>query len=158
MNTPFATVADINTLWRTLTEAESTRAEALLPLVSDMLRQCADNVGKDLDEMAEESDVYESTLKLVTVDVVTRVLRQNTSGDAMTQESQSALGYSWSGTYAVPGGGIAGAIMNNDLKRLGLLNQQIDSLMLWGSADTDNKSSGGGTPTGKTVRIIGVEE
>jgi len=151
MNTPFATVEDINLLWRTLTEAESTRAEALLPLVSDMLRQCADNVGKDLDEMAEESDVYASTLKLVTVDVVTRVLRQNTSGDAMTQESQSALGYSWSGTYAVPGGGIAGAIMNNDLKRLGLLNQQIDSLMLWGSADTDNKSSGGGTPTGKTV-------
>ena len=151
MNTPFATVEDINLLWRTLTEAESTRAEALLPLVSDMLRQCADNVGKDLDEMAEESDVYASTLKLVTVDVVTRVLRQNTSGDAMTQESQSALGYSWSGTYAVPGGGIAGAIMNNDLKRLGLLNQQIDSLMLWGSADIDNKSSGGGTPTGKTV-------
>lgn len=158
MNTPFATVEDINLLWRTLTEAESTRAEALLPLVSDMLRQCADNVGKDLDEMAGDSDVYANTLKLVTVDVVTRVLRQNTSGDAMTQESQSALGYSWSGTYAVPGGGIAGAIMNNDLKRLGLLNQQIDSLMLWGSADTNNRSSGGGTSTGETVRIIGVEE
>jgi hypothetical protein len=70
-------------------------------------------------------------LKLVTVDVVTRVLRQSTEGDAMSQESQSALGYSWSGTYAVPGGGIANAIMNNDLKRLGLLSQQIGTVTLW---------------------------
>ena len=49
----------------------------------------------------------------------------------MTQESQSALGYSWSGTYAVPGGGIANAIMKNDLRKLGLLQQQMDSVFLW---------------------------
>lgn len=126
----FATVSDIETLWRALTQAEETRAEALLPLVSDTLRQMAFNVGKDLDELAEDS-VYESVLKLVTVDVVTRVLRQSTEGEAMTQESQSGLGYSWSGTYAIPGGGIANAIMNNDLKRLGLLQQQIGVINLW---------------------------
>lgn len=154
MNTPFATVADINLLWRTLTEAESTRAEALLPLVSDMLRQCADDVGKELDLMAADSEVYASTLKLVTVDIVTRVLRQNTTGDAMTQESQSALGYSWSGTYAVPGGGIAGAIMNNDLKRLGLLNQTIDSIMLWGRSDGNHEPQD--ETVGKKINIIGI--
>jgi len=131
MNTAFATVEDINLLWRPLSETESERAEALLPLISDALRQCAVNVGKDLDEMAADSEAYESTLKLVTVDVVTRVLRQSTEGDAMSQESQSALGYSWSGTYAVPGGGIANAIMNNDLKRLGLATQQIGTVTLW---------------------------
>lgn len=49
----------------------------------------------------------------------------------MTQESQAAIGYSWSGTYAVPGGGIANAIMINDLKKLGLLRQQIGSEFLW---------------------------
>ena len=154
MNTPFATVEDISLLWRALTEAERTRAEALLPLVSDMLRQCADDVGKELDLMAADSEVYASTLKLVTVDIVTRVLRQNTTGDAMTQESQSALGYSWSGTYAVPGGGIAGAIMNNDLKRLGLLNQTIDSIMLWGRSDGNNEPKD--EAVGKKVNIIGV--
>ena len=63
--------------------------------------------------------------KLVTVDIVSRVLRQNQNGEPMSQESQSALGYAWSGTYAVPGGGIANAIMNNDLKRLGLKRQKI---------------------------------
>lgn len=154
MNTPFATVEDISLLWRALTEAERTRAEALLPLVSDMLRQCADDVGKELDLMAADSEVYASTLKLVTVDIVTRVLRQNTTGDAMTQESQSALGYSWSGTYAVPGGGIAGAIMNNDLKRLGLLNQTIDSIMLWGRSDGNHEPKD--ETVGKKVNIIGI--
>lgn len=127
----FATVEDIQTLWRPLTADEQTRAAALLPLVSDALRNEATKVGKDLDAMVADSTTYESVVKLVTVDVVARVLRQTTTGDAMTQESQAAGGYSWSGTYAVPGGGIANAILYSDLKRLGLLNQQIGSVWLW---------------------------
>lgn len=130
-NAAFATVSDIQTLWRSLTASEQTRAEALLPLVSDELRVLAQNVNKDLDSMAEEDEAYASVLKIVTVDVVCRVLRQNTEGDAMTQESQSALGYSWSGTYAVAGGGIANAILKNDLKKLGLLKQQIGVVWTW---------------------------
>lgn len=129
--TAFATVEDISTLWRPLTAEESVRADALLPLISDTLRQEAIKVGKDLDEMITVDASYGSVVKLVTVDVTARVLRQETSGDAMTQESQSALGMSWSGTYAVPGGGVAGAIMNNDLKRLGLLRQGVRAVKLW---------------------------
>ncbi len=128
---PFATVTDITTLWRPLTADETTRATALLPLVSDELRVIAYSVGKDLDQMVAESEPYASVVKVVTVDVVSRVLRQSTEGDAMTQESQSALGYSWSGTYAVPGGGIANAIMKNDLRKLGLLMQTIGVMYTW---------------------------
>lgn len=131
MSEAFATVDDIQTLWRPLTADEQTRAAALLPLVSDALRNEANKVGKDLDALVTDSDTYASVVKLVTVDVVARVLRQTTTGDAMTQESQAAGGYSWSGTYAVPGGGIANAILYSDLKRLGLLNQQIGSIKLW---------------------------
>lgn len=131
MSESFATVEDINTLWRPLTAAEQTRAEALLPLVSDALRQAAFNVEKDLDQMIEEQPTMASVAKIVTVDVTARVLRQDTEGDAMTQETQAAGGYSWSGTYAVPGGGIANAIMNNDLKRLGLLRQKAGVIQLW---------------------------
>lgn len=127
----FATVNDIVTLWRPLTADEQTRAEALLPLVSDEIRVIANSVGKDIDAMIAESEPYASVVKVVTVDVVSRILRQSTEGDAMTQEAQSALGYSWSGTYAVPGGGIANAIMRNDLKKLGLLVQTYGSVMLW---------------------------
>ena len=130
MSEAFATVEDISTLWRPLTADEQTRAAALLPLISDALRNEAVKVGKNLDEMAED-ETYANVVKLVTVDVTARVLRQNTSGDAMTQETQAAGGYSWSGTYAVPGGGIANAILYNDLKRLGLQRQQYGSMFLW---------------------------
>lgn len=130
MSVAFATVEDISTLWRPLTADEQTRATALLPLISDALRNEATKVGKNLDEMAED-ETYANVVKLVTVDVTARVLRQNTSGDAMTQETQAAGGYSWSGTYAVPGGGIANAILYNDLKRLGLQRQQYGSIFLW---------------------------
>ena len=131
MSTAFATVSDITTLYRTLTASETTRAEALLPLVSDELRVIATGVGKDLDAMVEASEAYANTVKVVTVDVVYRILRQSLEGEAMTQESQSGNGYSWSGTYSVPGGGIANSIMYNDLKKLGLQRQQIGSISLW---------------------------
>lgn len=131
MSQPFATVEDIQTLWRPLTADEQTRAEALLPLVSDEIRVLGQNVGKDIDQAIKDNPTYGSVVKIVTVDVVSRILRQSTQGDAMTQESQSGLGYTWSGTYAVPGGGIANAIMVNDLKKLGLLKQQIGSEFIW---------------------------
>lgn len=137
MSEPYATVSDISTLWRPLTAEETTRAEALLPLVSDMLRQCASDVGKDMDQMVDDMPAYGGTVKAVTVDVVARVLRQSTSGEPMTQESQAALNYSWSGTYAIPGGGISQAIMYNDLKRLGLRRQRYGAVEMW-RYDTGN--------------------
>lgn len=139
MSESFATVEDVTILWRELTSDEAVRAESLLPLISDALRFEASKVNKDLDEMMASSESYASVVKLVTVDVCARVLRQNTSGEAMTQESQAALGYSWSGTYAIPGGGIANAIMNNDLKRLGLKRQRIGTLEIY-QYDSGNHS------------------
>lgn len=121
----FATLADVILLTgKTYTAEEQERITALLPLVSDALRYEADKVGKDLDAMIEDNEPYESVVKVVTVDIVGRVMRQSMNGEPLSQESQSAMGYSWSGTYAIPGGGIAGAIMRNDLKRLGLRRQQ----------------------------------
>ena len=133
--TSYATVEDIKTLWRALTAEELPRAEALLPLVSDALRDAAIQVGKDLDTMIEETPTLASVAKLVTVDIVARVIRQSTDGEPLTQESQSGLGYSWSGTYAIAGGGIAAAIMKNDLKRLGLLRQSMGTVQLWAKSE-----------------------
>ena len=122
----FATVQDVITLsGKAYTATEQERIAALLPLVSDTLRHEAFKVGKDLDAMiATIGDVYSNVVKLVTVDIVIRAMRQEMEGEPMSQESQSALGYTWSGTYAVAGGGIAAAILRNDLKRLGLRRQQ----------------------------------
>ncbi len=128
----FATLTDVVTLsGKEYSAEESERVEALLPLVSDALRMEAHAVGKNLDEMIDANPAYASVVKIVTVDVVARVMRQSMDGEPMSQESQSGLGYSWSGTYAVPGGGISGAIMRNDLKRLGLRRQRIGVYEIW---------------------------
>lgn len=134
----FATLTDVVVLsGKEYTSKESDRVEALLELVSDALRVEAKKVGKDLDEMVDADPAYASVVKLVTVDVVARVMRQSMDGEPMSQESQSALGYSWSGTYAVPGGGISGAIMRNDLKRLGLRRQRIGVYEIWDASQDE---------------------
>ena len=134
----FATLADVTLLsGRTFTSAEQERIVALLPLVSDALRYEAIKVGKDLDEMTDSSSSYASVVKLVTVDVVMRAFNQSNEGEPMSQMSQSALGYTVSGTYAIPGGGIANSIMRNDLKRLGLRKQQIGVVSLWSPCSTE---------------------
>ena len=135
----FCTLAEIMALTgKAYTPAEQARIEALIPLVCDALRYEAVKVGKDLDEMVAGSESFASVAKLVTVDVVVRVMRQNTDGEPMTQESEGALGYTWSGTYAVPGGGIAAAIMRNDLKRLGLRRQRMSMVDLRGESHGEN--------------------
>lgn len=136
--TAYATVEDVTLLWRDLTSDELTRVEALLPVISDELRYQARLVHKDLDEMIENLPYLENVAKEVTVSIVSRILRQNTQGEAMTQESQSGLGYSWSGTYAIPGGGIGNAIMKNDLKRLGLKVQRIGVIDFYDPRNDNN--------------------
>ena len=126
---PYATVNDIEALWRTLTLDEKTRANALLPVVSDALRQEAINRGENLDTMISAGQVLDTVVKAVTVDVTVRCLLASTSGEPMTQESQSALGYSWSGTYLNAGGGIF--IKNSELKRIGLKRQGIEVVEIY---------------------------
>ena len=132
----FATLSDVLAITgKDYTAPEQDRISTLLGLVSDALRVEAAKVNKDIDEMVSASEAYASVAKLVTVDIVVRAMRQAVDGEPMSQESQSALGYSWSGTYAVPGGGVAGAIMRNDLKRLGLRRQRIGVVKLWESSE-----------------------
>lgn len=129
----FATLEDINTLWRQMTTDESTRADALLPIVSDSLREEAIKVGKDLDAMIEERPTLASVAKSVTVDVVARALMTSTNSEPATQFSESALGYSVSGTYLVPGGGLF--IKKSELARLGLRRQKLGVIDLWPSEE-----------------------
>lgn len=116
----------------TYTTAEQSRIEVLIPMVSAALRSEAVKVGKDLDAMIADDEDFESVVQLVCVDVIVRAMSLNTDSEPMSQESQSALGYSWSGTYAVPGGGIANCIMRNDLKRLGLKRQRFGVIEWYG--------------------------
>lgn len=133
----YATAEDVALLWRSLTTEEIERTDALLQGVSDALRAEAAKRGRDLDAMIEAGTVTAELVKLVTVGILSRTLSQSTEGsNLLTQESQSAMGYTWSGTYALPGGGVLN-ILNNDLRRLGLLRQRYGGIELYGVPEGD---------------------
>ena len=127
----FATVDDLKKLWRTLKFDEEKRAEALLEVVSHSLRVEARKIGKDLDILVSEDSSYASVVKSVTVDVVARTLMTSTEQEPMTQFAESALGYSVSGSFLVPGGGLF--IKDSELKRLGLKKQRYGVIDLYGT-------------------------
>lgn len=128
---PFVTIEDVEALFRDLTVEENKKAERLLSVVSDCLRQEAKKVGKNLDEMIEKQEVYENVVKSVCVDVIARNLMTSTNSEPMEQMSQSALGYSVSGTFLVPGGGLF--IKKSELVRLGLKRQRMGMIELYGN-------------------------
>lgn len=127
----FATIEDLELLWRPLKPGEEGKAKSLLDVVSDCLRVEAKKVGKDLNKMVTEDESLKSVAKSVTVDVVARTLMTSTDSEPMSQMSQSALGYSVTGTYLVPGGGLF--IKKSELARLGLKRQRYGVIDLYGN-------------------------
>ena len=126
----FATINDMTDLWREMTPQETIRAIALLPVVSDNLRVEADKVGKVLDLMVLESKTYANVVKSVVVDIVARTLMTSTDQEPMTQTNESALGYSFSGSFLVPGGGLF--IKRTELAKLGLRKQRYGVIDFYG--------------------------
>lgn len=126
----FATINDVEKLWRNLKTGETDRAEELLRVVSNSLRVEADKVDKDLDEMIDDNKAFADVVRSVTVDVVARTLMTSTEDEPMTQTSESALGYSWSGNFLVPGGGLF--IKKSELSRLGLKRQRYGVIDFYG--------------------------
>lgn len=128
---PFATIEDLSTIWRPVADdAEKKRADALLQIVSDTIRCEAERVGKRIDEMVEEDHEYQSVVKSVVVDIVARMLMTSTDQEPMTQFAQAAGGYSVSGSFLVPGGGIF--IKKTELARLGLRRQKVGGIDFYG--------------------------
>ncbi len=132
----YATVDDVRQLWREMTTEETDRAGHLLGVVSAKLRTEARKVGKDLDKMIDADEDLAVVARSVTVDVVARTLMTSTDHEPMTQQSESALGYSASGTFLVPGGGIF--IKKSELASLGLRRQRYGVMDLYGYDQGDN--------------------
>lgn len=129
----YATIADVRALWREMSVDEQNRAEALLDVVSASLRCEAAKVGKNLDDMISGNPDLAVVAKSVTVDVVARTLMTSTNQEPMTQMTQSAGGYSASGTFLVPGGGLF--IKKSELARLGLRRQRCGVVEVYGKSD-----------------------
>lgn len=122
MSEAYATVDDVIALKRAVTNEERRRLEEMLTIISDRLRYEADKRGRDLDAMIEVKPYLAGIAKSITVDIAMRELNTSTEAEPMSQITQSALGYSVSGTYLVPGGGLF--IKDNELKALGLIRQK----------------------------------
>lgn len=118
----FANIDDLEKLWRKVEDYEKKRASELLKTVSHILRIEGQKVNKDLDELVKSDESYFYLVKSVVVDVVARTLMTSTNKEPMTQFSESALGYTVSGSFLVPGGGLF--IKESELKRLGFKKQR----------------------------------
>lgn len=129
----YASIEDIEALWRPMSPEERTRADPLLEVVSASLRTEARRVGKDLDLMISYDPELARVAASVTVDVVARTLMTSTDQEPMTQLSESAGGYSSSATFLVPGGGLF--IKNAELARLGLRRQRCGVMEIYGRTD-----------------------
>ena len=64
----YATVQDVQDLWRELSAAEQSRAEDLIPVICSSLRIEAAKVGKNLDEMVADDPDLAAVAKSVTVE------------------------------------------------------------------------------------------
>lgn len=126
----YCTTGDLTALWRPMTPEETERAAALIPVVSASLRTEAKKRGYDLPAMLIADPDLAEVAKSVTVDVVARTLMTSTDQEPMQQFSESALGYSQSGTFLVPGGGLF--IKNSELSRLGIRRQRYGALDVYG--------------------------
>ena len=81
----YATVDDMTTLWRPMTEAEQARAGPLLEVISASLDVEARKVGKDLPALVASDSALALVAKSVAVDVAARALMTSTDQEPMTQ-------------------------------------------------------------------------
>lgn len=125
----YLSIDELMTLWRPLKQDEMERARALIDKVEANLKVEAKRVNKDIDELVKDKD-YLDLYKSIVCDVVARNLMTSTDSEPMIQSAESALGYSFSGTYLVPGGGLF--IKKDELKRLGLRTQKYGVIDFYG--------------------------
>ena len=124
----FATVEDVMNLYGPLNADQISKVEQLLTYTSSYFRTLAKEYGRDLNQEVIDDEDMKNNAKLATCNVVIRELDKGNS--SLSQESQSALGYTWSGTYVNTGGGLS--ILNKDLKLLGLNRQRIGMVDIYG--------------------------
>lgn len=124
----YATVADIQTLKRSLTLDEQERATALIPIICSEIRAYAKGIGKDFDQMIADDPDLANIAKGVVCDAVMREL--NTPGTQLPATSYSEAAGGVSQSYSLPNSSGAIRLWPSDLKTLGLKRQQISSLDL----------------------------
>lgn len=123
----YATVEDLSTYWRPITEAETSRAENLLALASSRIRLYAAKVDIDIDTKVGEDDDYADAVKWVVMEATKRAMATPVDVPPVDNYSQSAGPYSENYRFTNPSGDLW--FKKAELKALGISGMQvIDSI------------------------------
>lgn len=123
----YATVEDLSTYWRPITEAETPRAEDLLSLASSRIRLYAAKVDIDIDTKVGEDDDYAAAVKWVVMEATKRAMATPVDVPPVDNYSQSAGPYSENYRFTNPSGDLW--FKKAELKALGISGMQvIDSI------------------------------
>lgn len=122
----YLTLDELVAFWRAMTDSEEEKAQKLIEACSAEIRMKAQKRGKNFDEMYTADD----DLKLVTKSIISKVVAETMNKDVnqapFSQFTESAGGYSLTGTYYSASMGTF--FTKNDWKRLGLGSQLFGGL------------------------------
>lgn len=126
----YATVSDYLQLYdASISDTSQERLKMLLELASSLLREEAKQRGYNLERMIKKNPDKANVAKLVVLASVRRVMsKEEEEASNLQQFSQSAMGYTFSGTYFNPGDDLY--FLKNELSRLGLTRQKVTAISL----------------------------
>lgn len=125
--TPFATLAQFETFWKDIADADEPRAEMLLELASNRLRMIGEDVGINVDDKVAASAAYASTAQWVVMEAAKRAMLTPIDLPPVDTFQQTAGPYSENIKYSNPSGDLW--FKKSELSSLGLYGRQtLDSL------------------------------
>lgn len=127
----YASVEDYEKVYNTaLNDEQHKRLLMLIELASSLLREEADKRNMNLSAVISSSDDKANVAKMVVLACVHRVMSKDDDQDMpLEQFSQSALGYTFSGTYVNPGDDLY--YLRNELKRMGIIKQRYGAMEIY---------------------------
>lgn len=118
----FATLAQLETFWKDIPDAEEGRANALLELASARLREIGYMVDVDVDAQVAARESYAITARWVVMEAVKRAMLTPTDVPPVDTYSQTAGPYSENYKYTNPSGDLW--FKKTELQSLGLYGSQ----------------------------------
>lgn len=118
----FATLTQLEAFWKDVPEADEPRAELLLELASDRLREIGISVNVDVDALVAERSSYATTARWVVMEAVKRAMLTPTDQPPVESWSQTAGPYSENYKYTNPSGDLW--FKKTELQSLGLYGRQ----------------------------------
>lgn len=127
----YASIEDYEKVYNIiLNNEQQKRLLILIELASSLLREEANKRKINLSALINSSDDKANVAKMVVLACVHRVMAKDDEQDMpLEQFSQSALGYTFSGTYVNPGDDLY--YLKNELKRMGIIKQRYGAMEIY---------------------------